>query len=182
MIRNHKVLAVIPARAGSKRCPGKNKRLFRGRPLIMWSIETALASKLIDVVVVSTDDGDIARMVKYPAHFLPRPEALATDAATNEDVMRHALEQYTYCDWALLLQPTSPLRAVRDIERTLTEAMYCGFEAACTYSEGGKKNGAVYACSAQWLRDGKDFTNYYADPYFMAEDRSLDIDYLEQFA
>ena len=182
MLNGKKVLAVIPARAGSKRCPGKNVREFRGKPLVVWAMEVALASKAMDMVVLSSDDDATRSLILDGAFWMQRDPELASDTATNEDVCRDVLERAGgEFGWVVLLQPTSPLRTVQDIHRTLDAAMYGGYDAACTYSSSGQKNGAVYACSAGWLRDGKDFTKWYADPYFMPEERSLDIDYPEDF-
>lgn len=183
MLENKKVLAVVPARAGSKRCPRKNVLPYKRKPLVLWAVEVALDCRVIDKVVVSTDDPEVVELVTRmtKATVIDRPAELATDTATNEDVLRHALSLYPEFHWVILLQPTSPLRNSRDIDRTLREARHGGFDAACTYSESGKKNGAVYACTAEWLRSGKDFTNYYADPYFMDEARSLDINLPEDF-
>lgn len=181
MLENKKVLAVIPARAGSKRCPRKNVLPFRGKPLVLWSIECAMDCHVVDSIVVSSNDPEVKALTEGLFGYIDRPAELATDTATNEDVLRHALTLYPSSHWVILLQPTSPLRTPRDIDRTLREARHGGYEAACTYSESGRKNGAVYVCTADWLRAGNDFTLNYADPYFMDEERSLDIDYPEQF-
>ena len=111
------VLALIPARAGSKGLPGKNVRPFRGRPLIAWSIEAALESGLATVVWVSTDGEEIASVARGAGAEVPwlRPAELATDTASSLDVALHALDAYGPVDWLLLLQPTSPLRTAEDI-------------------------------------------------------------------
>ena len=183
MLENKKVIAVVPARAGSKRCPRKNVLPYKRKPLVLWAVEVAQDCRVVDKIVVSTDDPEVREMVNRvtKTDLIDRPAELANDTATNEDVLRHVLTLYPDYHWVILLQPTSPLRNARDIDRTLREAKGGGFDAACTFSESGKKNGAVYACTAEWLREGKDFTHYYADPYFMEESRSLDIDYPEQF-
>ena len=64
MINGQTVLAIIPARAGSKRLPGKNMRLMHGKPLILWTVEEALKSQYIDSLIVSTDDKDVVQAVK----------------------------------------------------------------------------------------------------------------------
>jgi CMP-N-acetylneuraminic acid synthetase len=115
-------LALIPARSGSKRLPGKNVKPLGGHPLIAWTIKAALASGCFDRVVVSTDSAEIARVsTAYGAEapFL-RPQPLATDAAATIEVVLHALdalaasERYVARELCLL-QPTSPYRNAGDI-------------------------------------------------------------------
>ncbi|MFH1317980.1 MAG: acylneuraminate cytidylyltransferase family protein [Candidatus Omnitrophota bacterium] len=122
MYNNKKILALIPARAGSKRLSGKNIKPLLGKPLIAWTIEHAKKCKYIDSVIVSTESREIAEISrKYGAQvpFL-RPEGLATDQAKSIEVLLYAIEWFNsngiYYDLILLLQPTSPLRLVEDIE------------------------------------------------------------------
>lgn len=110
-------VAFIPARGGSKGIPGKNKKLFCGKPLVQWSIDQAKESKLFDKIVVSSDDSDILDIAKscgVEAH--DREDDLSGDAVSLDDVL------YVYfgkpenkCDYVCMLQPTSPLRSVKDI-------------------------------------------------------------------
>ncbi|MCZ8227581.1 MAG: acylneuraminate cytidylyltransferase family protein [Burkholderiaceae bacterium] len=120
-----KILALIPARGGSKRLPGKNTRVLRGKPLIEWSIQAAQGIPEIVDIVVSTDDdgiGDIARKAGASVPWL-RPAALATDEASSVDVALHALDYYEGLhgpvDGLLLLQPTSPFRSRETVLRGL---------------------------------------------------------------
>lgn len=115
------ILAVIPARGGSKGMPRKNILPFNGKPLIVHSIEAALQSGVFSHTVVSTDDAEIAAVAKAAGAEVPflRPPHLASDTAATLDVLRHAL---TACetdgqhfDAICCLQPTSPLRTVADI-------------------------------------------------------------------
>ncbi len=123
MIDGKSVIAIIPARAGSKGLPGKNIRPLCGKPLIVWSIEQALASAHVDVVVVSTDGAEIAAIAQDAGAEVPflRPADLASDTASTYDVIRHALGHYAprQFDYTLLLEPTSPLRAAGDIDRAI---------------------------------------------------------------
>jgi CMP-N,N'-diacetyllegionaminic acid synthase len=119
-------LAIIPARGGSKSIPRKNLRVVAGKPLIVWSIEQALAANLLDRVVVSTDDAEIAEVASRAGAEVPflRPAELATDTAPTEPVLLHALnwlEKYdAYCpEGVLLLQPTCPVRSDGTINRAL---------------------------------------------------------------
>lgn len=113
------VIAIIPARAGSKGLPGKNIRSLLGKPLIAWSIEQALASKHIQAVHVSTDSEEIASIaLSYGAEvpFL-RPSSLAIDTTPTADVLIHHLDSLDEkFQHLVLLEPTSPLRETTDID------------------------------------------------------------------
>lgn len=87
-------VAIIPARGGSKRISNKNIRHFRGKPIISYSIETALASKLFDKIIISTDDDQIANIAESCGAEVPfrRPTELANDMAPTIPVVKHALE------------------------------------------------------------------------------------------
>ncbi len=122
MFRGQRVLALIPARGGSKGCPGKNSRLRCGRPLVAWSVVAALGSSAIDSVVVSTDDMAVADAARAAGADVPfvRPAELAGDDAPMSEVIRHALRELeasgVFFDYLVLLQPTSPLRTSADID------------------------------------------------------------------
>lgn len=111
-------LALIPARGGSKGIPRKNIKLFCGKPLLQWSIEVALSAPYVDRVVVSTDDPEIADVARACGAEVPflRPPDLATDAAPGILSVLHALEQLPEVTDVLLLQPTSPLRQLEDLQ------------------------------------------------------------------
>jgi len=116
MKENSKFLGVITARGGSKRLKRKNALLLLGKPLIAYVIEAAKKSKLLDRVIVTTDDEEIANTAKEYGAEVPfmRPDELATDTASSEDVVRHAVEwleknEGYNCDFVVTLQPTSPL-------------------------------------------------------------------------
>ena len=112
-----RILALITARGGSKRLPGKNIRLLGGSPLIIWSIDVAKGIAEICDILVSTDDSAIAEVARNAGALVPwlRPEELATDTASSIDVCLHALDWYEgengKVDGLLLLQPTSPFRS-----------------------------------------------------------------------
>lgn len=123
-----KILGLIPARGGSKGVPHKNIIDIKGKPLINYSIETGLAAVkkgIIDRVVVSTDDQKIADVSLKAGAEVPflRPDYLSNDTAKSVDVMIHAYEffkeQGIVYDAILLLQPTTPLRTVEDIENSV---------------------------------------------------------------
>jgi CMP-N,N'-diacetyllegionaminic acid synthase len=119
-------LGIIPARGGSKAIPRKNLALLANKPLIAWTVEVANESDSLDRLVVSTDDQEIAEAGKKLGAEVPflRPTELATDSATSMDVILHAIrwfdENESYRpDYVLLLQPTSPLRTVTDIRKSI---------------------------------------------------------------
>lgn len=119
MIANKKVLAIIPARGGSKGVPRKNIRDVAGKPLIAWTIEEAQKSRYIDRIVVSTEDREIADVVRLLGGEVPfmRPSELAQDDTPGITPVIHMLTtlQPAY-DLVVLLQPTSPLRTFEDID------------------------------------------------------------------
>jgi CMP-N,N'-diacetyllegionaminic acid synthase len=112
-----KILALITARGGSKRVPGKNIRLLGGRPLIVWSIDVAKSVPDICDILVSTDDSAIAEVSRQAQALVPwlRPPELAEDSTSSVDVCLHSLDWYEEAhgkvDGLLLLQPTSPFRS-----------------------------------------------------------------------
>lgn len=118
-----RILALITARGGSKRLPGKNIRPLGGKPLIVWSIDVVKDSPEICDILVSTDDPAIAAVSKEAAAYVPwlRPAELATDTASSVDVALHALDWYEAekgaVDGLLLLQPTSPFRTQATVQR-----------------------------------------------------------------
>lgn len=113
-----KTLAVIPARGGSKGIARKNIKPLAGKPLIAWAIESALRSEVLDAVVISTEDEEIAAVARDWGALVPflRPSALARDDTPGIDPIMHALEQLPDFDGVLVLQPTSPLRTTEDID------------------------------------------------------------------
>ena len=179
MIHDERVLAVIPARGGSKRCPGKNLRAFRGKPLIQWAFEAAAASKYIDTVMLSSEDAEIiVRAHELGIPVIVRPPELATDDASAEDVLRHALQHY-YAPWVVLLQPTSPLRTAGDIDACIERAQL-GWGCITYNADTFAKNGAVYVAHHDWILK-HEFTHAGLAKLMMPAERSLDIDYPEQF-
>lgn len=118
MKSNKKILAIIPARGGSKGVPRKNIRELAGKPLIAWTIEEAQKSKYIDRVILSSEDEEIIAVAKKYGCEVPfkRPIELAQDDTPGIEPVLHALEQCPGYDYVVLLQPTSPLRTVDDID------------------------------------------------------------------
>lgn len=123
--KDQSLLAIIPARGGSKGLPGKNIKLLNGKPLLAWTIEAALKSGVIDRCIVSTDDEEIAQTAKDWGADVPflRPTHLATDEASGLDPVFHAIEMLPGYRHVILLQPTSPLRDNHDIEKAVSVYM-----------------------------------------------------------
>lgn len=122
MINDKKILAIIPARGGSKRLPRKNILPIGGKPLIQWTIEASNLSKYIDTTFVSTDSSEIASIATDCGLSVPylRSDSLSSDTASSMDVILDAINNYELkghsFDLVLLLQPTSPLRDNEDID------------------------------------------------------------------
>lgn len=123
MTNKRKVIAVIPARGGSKRLPNKNILPLQGKPLIAWSIDAAKNSGVFDEIMVTTDSEEIKKVaIEYGASvpFL-RDAKLATDTSTSMDAIEDVIAKYgekdLHFDDIVLLQPTSPLRIANDIKQ-----------------------------------------------------------------
>ncbi|MCP4313859.1 MAG: acylneuraminate cytidylyltransferase family protein [Bacteroidetes bacterium] len=125
LIRDKSILVVIPARGQSKRLPGKNIKPLAGKPLISYTIECARALVDDKDICVSTDDREIISIVEKSGLKVPfkRPDHLATDTASSNDVLVHAVNFYEEAgkkiDILILLQPTSPLRTVQHVKEAL---------------------------------------------------------------
>jgi N-acylneuraminate cytidylyltransferase len=121
MINGESVLAIIPARGGSKRVPHKNIRIVGDKPLIAWTIEEAKTSKYIDRLVLSSDSDTIIDIAQKWGCEVPfkRESRLASDKTPGIDVVLDAIDRCPGYDWVVLLQPTSPLRKAQDIDAAL---------------------------------------------------------------
>lgn len=121
MIKNKRVLAIIPARGGSKRLPRKNVLDLAGKPLVAWTIEAGLRSKYVDRVVVSSDDNEILKISRhFGASVIQRPDILASDTATSFNAIKHAIDHIGgEYDYIVLLQPTSPFRNEKHIDEAV---------------------------------------------------------------
>lgn len=122
MYKNKKILAVILARAGSKRLKDKNIRLFNSKPLIYWTIKAAKDSNLLDKIVLSTDSSKISKISKSFGISVPflRPKNLAKDKSSSINALIHCINflenEKHFFDYCILLEPTSPLRDFTDID------------------------------------------------------------------
>ncbi|MCC7048151.1 MAG: acylneuraminate cytidylyltransferase family protein [Alphaproteobacteria bacterium] len=140
MIGGKRVVAVVPARAGSKSVPGKNIRPLGGKPLIAWSIDVAKAVPAIDRVLVSTDGVEIAAVAReHGAEVYDRPAALATDEAQVTDALRDLIRMLRRegetAAIMVLLEPTAPLRSAGDVAACLDLMVARGLESVATFKE-----------------------------------------------
>ena len=153
------ITALIPARGGSKGIPNKNRRIFKGKKLIEWTIKQAIDSDNIDRILVLTDDLEIAEISKNCGAEIPflRPDYLATDQSPIMDTVLYTLQQLPELNDVILLQPTSPLRRAIDIDN------------AINLRNDHKRNSAVSVCEIseypEWMfRIENNFmTHYLAD-------------------
>jgi len=134
----HKIVTIIPARGGSRGIPRKNAKLLNGKPLVAHTIEAALNSGVIDRVIVSTDDAEIAKIGdRHGAEVVKRPPKLAGDKITLEPVIKHALESLeeknNYIpDFVACIQPTSVLLKTEIIKKCVDKVMNQGFDSCIT--------------------------------------------------
>jgi len=139
---NKRILAVIPARGGSKGIPRKNLRKVNGKSLVQYAAEICKALPWLDKAIISTDDEEIAEEGRKNGLKVPfmRPERLSTDNASSVDMWVHAwltseLVFSEKFDISILLEPTSPLRTPKDIELCITKLIKDGHSAVATVSQ-----------------------------------------------
>ncbi|GAL37535.1 N-acetylneuraminate cytidylyltransferase [Vibrio maritimus] len=137
---NKNVVAIIPARGGSKGVPKKNIKAINGKPLIAYSIEHALSTKTVNRVIVSTDCDEIAQVsLEYGAEVIKRPEDISGDFASSEDALIHSINELEHEGWTashvVFLQCTSPIRKSTDIAQTLELVLSEQFDSALTVVE-----------------------------------------------
>jgi N-acylneuraminate cytidylyltransferase len=151
MIDGFKVLAIIPARGGSKGIPGKNTRVVAGKPLIAWTAERALGSKYIDRNVLSSDDKkiiEIGRSCGLDAPFI-RPGKLSGDKVSAQTVAVHAIKKLPGYDILVLLQPTSPLRSSNDIDTCIQACANNNLNPAISVTIPDKSPYWMFTCSSE---------------------------------
>ncbi|OGY43097.1 MAG: hypothetical protein A2729_05805 [Candidatus Buchananbacteria bacterium RIFCSPHIGHO2_01_FULL_39_14] len=166
------ILAVIPARGGSKGVPKKNIKLLCGKPLIVWTITEAKKSKYLTRIIVSTDDEEIAEIAKRNGAEVPflRPSEISGDLSTDVEFLLHALnflkqkENYEP-EIVLRLPPTSPLRTAKNIDEGIIKLLNTpGADAARPILEAPKHPYKMWKISAdgQWLKPflSKEFTGF----------------------
>jgi len=183
MINGRTILAIVPARGGSKRLPGKNLKDLCGKPMIHWTVDVAKESKYLDKIVVSTEDQQIVQSVSNKGiDIVTRPEELAGDRSSVYDAIFHTLAQYEPFDYVCLLQVTSPLRLVEDIDGCIEKCIAKNAPACISITEGRPDaNGAVYVAWTSWLRETRLFDSGRVTTYPMPSSRSVDVDRITDF-
>lgn len=185
MILRKKILAIIPARSGSKRLKFKNIKIFKGKPLFMWSLISAKKSKYIDQIYLSTDSMKINNIAKKNGFKINklRSKKLSCDTATSSDavfeILKTTKEKF---DFFILLQPTSPLRSTRDIDSALKKIIIKNSKSLISVnSKNNKINGAIYIQNINYFKKYKKFKYKNTILYKMPKDRSVDIDTKKDF-
>jgi N-acylneuraminate cytidylyltransferase len=142
------VLAIIPARGGSRGIPRKNIKALMGKPLIGWTIDVAEQSSCVDRIIVSTEDEEIASVARKLGADVPfiRPAELAADDTPGISPVLHVISQLPNYDWVLLLQPTSPLRSPEDIDGIWQFCQEQGAPSAVSVCEVGEHPYLMYKC------------------------------------
>jgi len=206
-----RVLGLVPARAGSQGLPGKNVRPLAGRPMVAWTLEACRESRVLDQVVVSTDDEAVAAVAAemgFPPPFR-RPDSLAGPQASVIDAVAHALETVGGSwDYVVLLQPTSPLRLGADIDAAVELCHASGASAVIGVSPVLKPqtfygrvtegrlfcpdaprpdepvvvNGAVYVGRPESLLERRTFVGPDTLAHLMPPERGWDVDTAFDFA
>jgi CMP-N,N'-diacetyllegionaminic acid synthase len=172
MFQGEKVLAIIPARGGSKGIPGKNIKRLQGKPLIAWTIQAAQGSKYLDKIIVSTDSAEIAKLANEYGAETPfvRPVELATDVTPGVDVILHTMTWFEEAKldfgFLVLLQPTSPLRNSSQVDNALE-----------IYAGDADVDAVVSVCEVEdhpfWMKriDDKGYVHTYTDEIDIPDSR-----------
>ena len=134
------VVAIIPARGGSKGIPGKNLKPVCGKPLLAWSIVQAYAAASVDSVWVTSDNDDILAVAReYGANPVRRPDSLSGDTATSESAWHHALQEIEgsgiVVDFVIGMQATSPIRTASDLDSALGKVRHENLDSLLTVTE-----------------------------------------------
>jgi N-acylneuraminate cytidylyltransferase len=170
------VIAIIPARGGSKRIPGKNLMAVAGRPLVAHSISHAQASRLVSEVYVSTESDEIAAVARaHGAQVITRPQELAGDEATSESALLHVLDERNRQglpdpDLVVFLQCTSPVRHADDIDRAVEKLVD---EEADSLFSACENNRLIWA-----LKDGQPYSLSY-DYHSRRREQDMEVQYRE---
>ena len=211
MYLNKRIIGIIIARENSKRLKKKNIKKLWGKPLLAHTIIAAKNSIYLDKVIISTESKNIvkiAKKYKCEAPFI-RPKKLSLDYVSATDVFFHALKKINeYFDYAVLLQPTSPLRTAEDIDQSIVKIINENGDSLISvyYTKKINKfavrvknnkiyklknknykgkiyylNGAIFMCNVLYFMKNKNFYSNKTIPYFMKKKYSVDIDYQKDF-
>jgi len=168
-----RILAIIPARKGSRRLPNKNRKILNGKPLIEWTIDESNKSKYITDTIVTTDDEIIYNLCKYHDVIADRRSPrLCKDNTPMEDVIEYIQKKYKY-DIYVLLHATTPLRNHNHIDRCIEVLMNDGFDTVVSVKELApyiyRPNGGVYVFKDKLWTQNLGFV-------LMSKEKSIDID------
>jgi len=185
MFLQKSIIAIIPARLRSQRLKLKNIMMFKGKPLFIWALVSALKSKYIDDVFLTTDSEQIIKIAKkfgYSTGFL-RNAKLSKSNTKSKDVIIDALKNLKKkYDFFIYLQPTSPLRTVYDIDSSIKKIIRTNYDSLISVVDFKKKpNGAIYICNTKLFLKLKNFKTKRIFYYNMPKIRSVDIDYIKDF-
>tara|TARA_B100001059_G_scaffold236750_2_gene289749 strand:- start:16066 stop:16752 length:687 start_codon:yes stop_codon:yes gene_type:complete len=209
LYKKNKILAIIPARSGSKGVKNKNAKIFNSKPLIEWSIKEAKKTSLIDNIVISTDSHAIIKIAnKLKVNYVKRPKKLSSDNSKVQDAVIHVLNklkknQNIFYDYMLLLEPTSPLRSVKTINKCVKFIVENNINSIIPISEinvnfGYKKknnfvalnkparqrqlrekvffeSSTIYAVKMNFFNKYKQFVNKNSIPFIISKDEAFDI-------
>lgn len=188
-----KTIALIPARKGSKRLPGKNRKLLLGKPLIEYTVEVALKCDFIDVIIVISDDPWIqSYYLGYKRiTVIDAPESISQDDSQAWEVVNYVLKLFYPSGRSpeiidvIYLQPTSPLRDARDIKLAweMYQNNYGDSITSVTYKDKWtyKLNGAIYISPHYMILSYKSLWKQANHLYIMPKERSVDIDTIEDW-
>ena len=209
MINNQKIFAIIPARKGSKRLKNKNIILFNNKPLIYWTIKSAKKSKYIDNIFVSTNSKKISKISEVFGIKVPylRPQSLSGDKVLIRDVVSYTLKKNkTRCSYIIILQPTSPLRDYKDIDKAIKLIDLKKYDALVTVTRDQrinkfgininskseiteiqkttnnkknfkyKLNGSIYIFKKEFFNKNKKFYDLKSFALITKKEKSIDID------
>ncbi|MCK5099983.1 MAG: acylneuraminate cytidylyltransferase family protein [Desulfobacteraceae bacterium] len=175
MFNGKQILAVIPARGGSKGVHRKNIKIAGGKPLIAWVIEAAKKSKYIDRLILSSDDSEIISVAENFGCDAPfvRPAQLAQDRSTVSDVIIHTLHKIPDFDYIMLLQPTSPLILAEDIDGCIEFCINSNVKSVVSVTEPGKNPYWTFTMGA----DNK-LVPVFEQKYFQQQRQELPLVYM----
>jgi len=189
----NKILGVIPARAGSRGIPNKNKKICASKPLIQWTIDSSKKSKLLNNIIITTDDPDIIKIAKKNnINVIIRPPELATDDSLIVDTLNYILDKIPDTHILVLLQPTSPIRNDGLIDKCIKkfldgnyDCLVTGYNHCRKYEKRALRrqemkpnffnDGNVFVFKPEKIREGKTVCKNYGKVYTSKEE-NVDID------
>ena len=185
MYLKKKIIAIVPARIGSKRVKFKNLKTFKKKPIFLISMLSARKSQFIDEIFLSTDSKKINKIAKkngFKTESLRQKKLSGSSSLTKDvvlDVLKKTRRKY---DYFILLQPTSPLRSVKDIDASIKTIIKKKLNSLVSINESNKEiNGAIYIQKINYFLKNKIFNHKNTYKFKMPSERSLDIDTPEDF-